>query len=135
MTSRLQARLLAQRSLFQRLQSAKKRSKQLAGLTLIELLIVVAIIGILSAISIPAFVNQRERAEKASAEATAAALARQCAAAIIVEEQDDYDEAGVDVTAISTACNVAAGTGTFAVAGGKTYSVNEKGQVTVTPGE
>ena len=44
MTSSLQSKLLAQRALFQRLHSSKKRSKLQAGFTLIELLIVVIII-------------------------------------------------------------------------------------------
>jgi prepilin-type N-terminal cleavage/methylation domain-containing protein len=51
MTSRLHAKLLAQRALFQRLQSSKKRSKLQAGFTLIELLIVVIIIGMKAAAS------------------------------------------------------------------------------------
>ena len=87
MSSRFQGKLLAQRALFQRLKSSKKRSKLQAGFTLIELLIVVAIIAILSAIAIPSFVNQRDKAKTAAGNAWASAHARSCASLLLTGDQ------------------------------------------------
>jgi len=54
--------------------SLRQRSKDEGGFTLIELLVVILIIGILAAIAIPSFLNQKGKAQDSSAKTQAASL-------------------------------------------------------------
>lgn len=65
----------------------KKREAGEGGFTLIELLVVIVIIGILAAIAIPAFLNQREKAWEKAVESDLRNLAVQI-------ETDGVDSSG-----------------------------------------
>lgn len=66
------------------------------GFTLIELLVVMLILGILAAIAVPAFINQRAKGQDAQAKSAAAVAAK----ALEVYHQDHGSFAGATVDAL-----------------------------------
>ena len=64
----------------------KKLNKK--GFTLAELLVVVAIIGVLVAISIPIFTSQLEKAREATDEANIRAIYAECSADVLTQTAD-----------------------------------------------
>ncbi len=70
------------------------------GFTLIELLVVMIIIGILAAIAIPVFLNQRKKAEDSAAKADVSTLGKEIATYFV-----DWDGATAVTAGITTPPN------------------------------
>jgi type IV pilus assembly protein PilA len=125
------------------LHKLRRRIADERGFTLIELLVVILIIGILAAIAIPAFLNQRNKADDASAKAYARNA--QTAQESYFTSNDRYTNRIEDLVAIEptltdypdgSAPTITVGARTFEIAvrakSGVTYTVRraDNGRVT-----
>jgi len=84
--------------------AAKKKAN---GFTLIELMVVVAIVGILSAVGLPELTKAQDRAKDNAAVATVTNAAKECSLSLILNGDDsDYTAANfkVDDTAVAGTC-------------------------------
>lgn len=75
-----------------------KKTNNKKGFTLAELLVVVAIIAVLVAISIPIFTAQLEKSREATDEANLRALYAECTSAVLMEDNTTDTNANPKVT-------------------------------------
>jgi type IV pilus assembly protein PilA len=123
-------------------QRLAKKSKKQNGFTLIELMVVVAIVGVLTAVGLPQLTKAQDNAKDSAAEATLTNAAKECSLDLItgVDPATVFDAPGYldsdGATKIGGTCALTAGVGgdlTLASETGTVFTVTFTGAVPNPP--
>lgn len=122
-----------QRTLIQRL--AKRKNKKQNGFTLIELMVVVAIVGVLTAVGLPQLSKAQDRAKVSAATQEAVNFAKDCSVSLLTgataPDPDDYDTIASTQTCVADVDVVATATDSDST----TVTVTLDGDIPGTPSE
>ena len=119
---------------------AAKNNKKQNGFTMIELMVVVAIIGVLSAVALPALTSAQDRAKSSAAKQESVNAAKTCTIALIGGDATEIAAAnvaevaagaGVDMSNVETDCTASAA---YAfTSGGDTWTTTLTNGIAGTP--
>jgi len=117
----------------------KAKNKKQNGFTLIELMVVVAIVGVLSAVGLPELTKAQNRAKDATAQATVTNAAKECSLALIANDVTNLYDANrfkVDGTPLAQTCAegvTLSGTSATGATVSNVFSGSTPGVTTITP--
>ena len=98
-----------------------KKGKKANGFTLIALMVVIAIVGVLSAVGLPELLKAQDSAKESAALQEAVAAAKTCSIDVLTGGTAYADAIGAGtwtyVTSAATACSATAATSTITAAG------------------